>query len=695
TANQALFNTNYSYIMGFVSQSQLVYTRSGADLKLGKIGDVATDQSIIPSYNLYISDSWHIRPSVTLTYGLSYEIQMPPYELNGKQVSLVDTDAKPIVAQDYLDARKKAALAGQVYQPILGFATTSNIKDRKYPYDTFYGGITPRVSMAWNPKYSGGILGKLVGENKTVIRGGYGRIFGRLNGVNLLLVPLLPPGLLQAVSCVGVSRTGGCLGANGVDPTSAFRIGTDGLNAPLPTVSATLPQPFFPGVNGAAGSSDVNWLDPKYRPERTDNVTLTIQRQVSQKMSLEVGYVGRIIRNEMLSRNLDAVPYMTTLGGQSFADAYSKIYFPVAATSGTLNGAFVTGAQPFFEAALGGSNGAYCQGYANCTSAVAAKNAADIRNTSVSNLWTSLGKAPGWVLGRSMLSQPITGTTASQGYTYIATDATGFGNYNALFLTYRIRDFHGISGTSNFTWGRALGTGTTSQATSSNTALDVYNLQGNYGPQSFDIKFLYNVGLFYTPKFYASQKGIVGHILGGWNFSPLLTAQSGNPLTVGYTDSGANTRQQAFGEVSTTSSATTAFTTSAQMLTPYTGGMTPIYNNAGANGVGTNSPAAINVYSDPAAVLAQFRKCVLGFDSSCGGYALRGLPRWNVDLSVGKNIKAGERFGADLSFQFTNVFNHMALADPTLTLTTPTTFGRINGQANTPRQMEFGLRLHF
>ena len=113
-----------------------------------------------------------------------------------------------------------------------------------------------------------------------------------------------------------------------------------------------------------------------------------------------------------------------------------------------------------------------------------------------------------------MLSAPITGTTASQGYTYIATDATGYGNYNALFLTYRIRDFHGISGTSNFTWGRALGTGTTSQATSSNTALDVYNLAGNYGPQSFDIKFLYNLGLFYTPKFYASQKGIIGHILG-------------------------------------------------------------------------------------------------------------------------------------------------------------------------------------
>src|SRR5262249_8926918 len=150
-------------------------------------------------------------------------LQMPPYELNGKQVSLVDTNGNLVVAQDYLDKRKAAALAGQVYQPTLGFATVRNVAGSpKYPYDPFYKGFSPRVSVAWNPKFSGGILGKLLGDGKTVVRGGYGRIYGRLNGVNLLLVPLLPPGLLQAVSCVGVSKTGQCLGNGGVDPSTAF-----------------------------------------------------------------------------------------------------------------------------------------------------------------------------------------------------------------------------------------------------------------------------------------------------------------------------------------------------------------------------------------------------------------------------------------------------------------------------------------
>ncbi len=42
--------------------------------------------------------------------------------------------------------------------------------------------------------------------------------------------------------------------------------------------------------------------------------------------SLEVGYIGKILRNEFMLMNLDAVPYMTTLGGQSFAQAYAQVY---------------------------------------------------------------------------------------------------------------------------------------------------------------------------------------------------------------------------------------------------------------------------------------------------------------------------------------------------------------------------------
>src|SRR5207249_1492798 len=165
----------------------------------------------------------------------------------------------------------------------------------KYPYDPFYGGFSPRASLAWSPGFDSGILGKLLGRNQTVIRGGYARIYGRLNGVDLLLVPLLGPGLLQAVSCVAPTITGACAGAGGANPTTAFRIGVDGNTAPLPTVTATLPQPFFPGAvqNGILNSAaaDGSALDPKMRPNHSNEVTFSIQRTLGSKMVIEAGYI--------------------------------------------------------------------------------------------------------------------------------------------------------------------------------------------------------------------------------------------------------------------------------------------------------------------------------------------------------------------------------------------------------------------
>ena len=76
---------------------------------------------------------------------------MPPYERNGNQPMVVDRDGNNFASHDYLALREKAALAGSVYQPILGFSTVRNVgAGRKYPFDPFYAGFSPRVSAAWN-----------------------------------------------------------------------------------------------------------------------------------------------------------------------------------------------------------------------------------------------------------------------------------------------------------------------------------------------------------------------------------------------------------------------------------------------------------------------------------------------------------------------------------------------------------------
>ena len=74
----------------------------------------------------------------------------------------------------------------------------------------------------------------------------------------------------QIARSIGASITGQCLGAGGVNPTTACRIGTDGLVAPLPPVTQTLAQPYYPGVNGNAAAGDGAGVDIIFRPDRSD-----------------------------------------------------------------------------------------------------------------------------------------------------------------------------------------------------------------------------------------------------------------------------------------------------------------------------------------------------------------------------------------------------------------------------------------
>src|SRR4029434_3555161 len=173
TNQQSNWDNFYAQALGLITLPQVVYTRSGPQLNLQPLGTPAFDKSIVPSYNAYFSDTWRMKPTFTLTYGLGYTLSMPPYELDGKQVMLVDQAGSAINSEDFLAQRKKAALAGQVYNPVLGFAGVQNVGGgRKYPFDPFYGGFSPRLAAAWNPNFKSGLLGTIFGQNQTVIRGG-------------------------------------------------------------------------------------------------------------------------------------------------------------------------------------------------------------------------------------------------------------------------------------------------------------------------------------------------------------------------------------------------------------------------------------------------------------------------------------------------------------------------------------------
>jgi hypothetical protein len=276
------------------------------------------------------------------------------------------------------------------------------------------------------------------------------------------------------------------------------------------------------------------------------------------------------------------------------------------------------------------------------------------------------------------------------------TTSLGFSNYNAMFITLNIRDWHGLSGITNFTWGRALGTAEIGQYNSSNTTLDAWNPRGDYGLQLFDVKVLFNSGLAYQPTSlfgwgdFKSKKGIVGHLVNGWTIAPFFTFQSGPGAFVGIGNG------QSFGSVTPPGGDGVA-SEGAVMTGPFTGGNTMHRNVFPATGLpGSNNIGGLNMFADPGAIITQFRRCVLGYDTSCGGYYnLRAPKIYNLDMSLSKDFKFGERVQLRASIQFTNVLNHFAPGTPALNVLSPTTFGRITGQATSPRQTEFGMRLSF
>jgi hypothetical protein len=735
-------------VLGVTTIASQMFTRAGTSLTLQPPLTNAFDQSTIPYYNVYFSDTWHMKPTFTLTYGLGWALEMPPVEANGKQAVLVDAANEPITTEGYIANVRKAALAGQVYNPELGFSLVGNTANGlKYPYNPYYGEFSPRAAVAWNPHFDNDTLGgKIFGHDSTVVRGGYGRQYGRTNGVVQVLVPLLGLGLEQPVACrsnlasVGSPGNWACGGSGAGTYSNAFRVGsalsaTGGPTVPLISgVSATLPQPAYPGFNNTF-SSDPEGLDPNFRANAIDSFDFTVQRQLSRRLNVEVGYIGRRITHEYQPVELNPVPYMMTLGGQQFKQAYANVVLQYCNGLAGLAGGGCGGKsgpnpgavtpQPFFEKALKGTG--YCNGFANCTQAVVANEGANgtgnLTNAQVWGIWSDLdsgavgcpaggckvvdGNVGAFNFPRSLQSTPIAANCAALGgvgtngcsgsYTDGAylNAAIGHGNYNAGFVSVKMADWKGLTMQNNFTWSKALGLGAQAQSSSVLTALDPFNLDEQYGRQAWDRKLIYNVFLVYQPPFFKGQSGFMGRILGGWTFATIFAAGSGVPTQVGTTFGD----YQAFGACDGVGCGDYDMENAVPI-----GPVPSRHANYCGSCSGQTNGFPVNYFPDGVAQAQNWRNPILGIDNRDGGAGiLGGLSYWNMDFSIKKSIRLVESVNLEFQGVFANVLNHNQFTDNYLGLYNDGGFGAlglnagppgVNGEAE-PRNIELGLRLRF
>jgi hypothetical protein len=692
----------YADLLGIVNHSSIVLTRTGSNLQLNPLGTPAASYVTVNTPNVYFSDTWKIKPNITLSYGLNWGVQFPPHDLNGRMDVLVDQNNNPISYDDYIANRIAAARQGQIYMPIEGFSPAGAVgAGSKYAFPPYYGQFGPRLSLAWSP----GGDNPIFGHRSTVIRGGYARIYGRNLGINVVSTPILGDGFLQPVACVP-TMTGGCTSVRGVTPATAFRIGTnaDGLVVPLPAVTPTLPTPVEPNINAPAAEL-TDSMDQKYRPSDTDQIDFSIQRQFKGDMLVEVGYVGVWAHHLYQGIDLNDVPWMMTLGGQSFAQAYAALWQQMH------SGATIT-PQPFFEAGLAQINGAanpFCGGYPSCTAALASAAGPYISSEDVLDTWSVMES--NWGLGNAL----YTDSGQSTYYGPYASTSKGFSDYNALVVKFAKRTTKGLTMNANFTYGHDLGTMGLAQTYTLDTPDDVYNLRNDWTPQPWDRKFVFNVlGTYELPfgpgQRWSKSNPVLSRLIGGWAISPIITIASGVPDEVytGGIEMGASYDENGSSAVplintrNLSNSAHNGITLPDPALgqsgNPNSVGVlsNPTYGGSGTNAYGAN---AITVYNS-------FRPFILGIDGSPSPDGqLRGPSRWNVDLGITKDTKITERVATQFYCHMFNAFNHMQYVAPYLNLQDPAAWGvmgsngGLGGQygalGNYTRVIELGLRVSF
>jgi len=558
---------------------------------------------------------------------------------------------QPIVSSQYFNAKEAAALQGNIFNPTLALQTIKNL-NRRTITRTDWKNIGPRVGLSWNPSFDSGMLGQVLGDRKTVLRGGYSLVYDRMNATNAGIESSLGA-FYQGLATTGPVNASG----------QPFRIGVDGAT-PLPTVPVeTLPYaPSIPfGLLFAVLENPTNTIG------RAHLLDVTIQRELPSRFFLEVGYVGRLGRNLRMDTTLNAVPYfmVDSQSKQSFAKAYDAVAKQLRA------GVSVTSitAQPWFENYLSAVATGCGGGTVNATQCLALQDSGDFINGGLSSLWQT-----NMDIIRLLNGQPT--ELNLQTIDPIVRVGDTNSNYNALFLSVHRQMSRGFTFDVNYTFSRSMDDAGNTQDNGQGFS-SPFTPQLDYDVSQFDRTHVLNAHWYEELPFGAGRHFSTGKrldkLVGGWYTAGIVTANSGLPLCPIY-GSGA------FG--------------GGLIIAPPNCGVPIADINPGnsIHGLGANR----NLFTAPQLVLANYRQILISQDTRTARGTLRGLPAWQLDLSAGKITNLTERFRLVFSADLINALNHPLFGDPTLDMTSPETFGSIPiTERNSPRLVQLALRLEF
>lgn len=208
------------------------------------------------------------------------------------------------------------------------------------------------------------------------------------------------------------------------------------------------------------------------------------------------------------------------------------------------------------------------------------------------------------------------------------------------------------------------------------TFVDSFNLRNNRANSNFDQRHILNISYVYDLPFFNKSSGLLKTLLGGWQWSGIITSQSGVPLKD--TDGGTSFSNNVFGD------------------------------NAGVgNGVGTGSrpdlvgnahAASCQASTAPGPYL--FNPCAYALPQgltfgNVGRNSLNLPHRTQFDMGLFKHFPIKESFALEFRVESFNTFNHTQFSGVDTSFDPASTTFLTATAAHLPRILQLGLKLVF
>jgi len=225
------------------------------------------------NYGFYANDNWHVTPRLTLNLGLRYDGLPHAFERYNQFANFVPADydtsqGNPVGSNGTLNQDALTSFNGENFY--LNGIKEANVGG--FPrgvVQNSYNTVEPRVGFAWN----------IDGRGKTVVRGGFGMFYERVQGNDVYNAALNPPFAYQP---------------------SATNVAFSNPNVSvLPGVSSgTLPS--FP--------SALTNIKYNYPPPGTADFSLGIQHELAPSIVMQVQYVGSLGWDQNDDRQINTLP---------------------------------------------------------------------------------------------------------------------------------------------------------------------------------------------------------------------------------------------------------------------------------------------------------------------------------------------------------------------------------------------------